>query len=522
MLSFLLCRLLNAHFIFSGLSNPDHSCTDVLFPSHQRPTIQPKLHVHAIHAAARPHPAVTSSKYQGVGLPRKYLGHGICDARSKLLNLGRATADASTLKSHALHLLKEAKVPPDKIRGIGLQMTRLVPAADGDGVGGAGGSSFGGGKGGPFGALHGWLVKPGGVEGEQEEQEKVASDAPQGAAAPAPATSASATAAPLAMSASATVTVTSTATAAPTTARAAATAAIYPATSAPTKPTKSTAARQASPWSVAQGPRGSADGAPSTARKDAEEIPASLVHPLTAEGTVDALSREAEGGGGRVALQQRLSATTTEASGSGVEVSPRSHKRRRQEEGRDDQGAPRNDDRAPPRQKHAASLVSDAAATTPSTSRARTSAAEPGSGATSERADGNGGGAEVAVALARSSNATRKPNSPGTEHTGTEKATDVGSIGGSATPPRTGQHEQHHTAGASDHEAGSPDVASPRRGALGYQASASQGGDGLSPLPSSSRSATRRRRREPGSPEVLSPPTGVVGSPSMSQVGGPG
>ncbi|CAM9675855.1 unnamed protein product [Scytosiphon promiscuus] len=62
----------------------------------------------------------------GVGLPRKYLGHGICDARSKLLNLGRATADADTLKSHALHLLKEAKIPPDKIRGIGLQMTRLV------------------------------------------------------------------------------------------------------------------------------------------------------------------------------------------------------------------------------------------------------------------------------------------------------------------------------------------------------------------------------------------------------------
>ncbi|CAN0388936.1 unnamed protein product, partial [Scytosiphon promiscuus] len=46
----------------------------------------------------------------GVGLPRKYLGHGICDARSKLLNLGRATADAETLKSHALHLLKEAKI----------------------------------------------------------------------------------------------------------------------------------------------------------------------------------------------------------------------------------------------------------------------------------------------------------------------------------------------------------------------------------------------------------------------------
>ena len=99
---------------------------------------------------------------QGVGLPRKYLGHGICDARSKLLNLRRATADADTLKPHALQLLRESKVPPDKIRGIGLQMTRLCPSTGGsDGVG----VGTDGGKAGSSGALHGWLIKPGGDEG---------------------------------------------------------------------------------------------------------------------------------------------------------------------------------------------------------------------------------------------------------------------------------------------------------------------------------------------------------------------
>ena len=99
---------------------------------------------------------------QGVGLPRKYLGHGICDARSKLLNLQRATGDAGTLGLSALQLLKEAKVPPDKIRGIGLQMTRLAPlSAAGETGGYVGGGGGGGGSGGGTagGALHGWLIK---------------------------------------------------------------------------------------------------------------------------------------------------------------------------------------------------------------------------------------------------------------------------------------------------------------------------------------------------------------------------
>lgn len=113
---------------------------------------------------------------QGVGLPRKYLGHGICDARSKLLNLGRATADAGALNSHALQLLRESKVPPGKIRGIGLQMTRLGPSI-GAGAGSGGGDGVGAGADGgsaAFGALHGWLIKPGGEDGGRDSSTKSA------------------------------------------------------------------------------------------------------------------------------------------------------------------------------------------------------------------------------------------------------------------------------------------------------------------------------------------------------------
>lgn len=90
---------------------------------------------------------------QGVGLPRKYLGHGICDARSKLVNLRRATADRETLASYALRLLKESQIPPEKIRGIGLQMTRLDPTGeDLRSDSGSDGGKMGG-------ALHEWLIK---------------------------------------------------------------------------------------------------------------------------------------------------------------------------------------------------------------------------------------------------------------------------------------------------------------------------------------------------------------------------
>lgn len=66
-----------------------------------------------------------------MGPPRKFLGHGICDARSKLFNLRSATSDPQTLKNTALQLLKEARVPPDRLRGMGLTMTRLEPVGGG-------------------------------------------------------------------------------------------------------------------------------------------------------------------------------------------------------------------------------------------------------------------------------------------------------------------------------------------------------------------------------------------------------
>lgn len=101
---------------------------------------------------------------QGVGEPRKYLGHGICDARSKLSNLPKATDASEAIKMHALRLLREARVPPVKIRGIGLQMTRLDDRHESRG----GGSRNGG-------ALREWLLAKPGDNGSGPDQSAVGS-----------------------------------------------------------------------------------------------------------------------------------------------------------------------------------------------------------------------------------------------------------------------------------------------------------------------------------------------------------
>lgn len=98
---------------------------------------------------------------QGVGEPRKYLGHGICDARSKLSNLPRATDASESIKTHALRLLREARVPPTRIRGIGLQMTRLD-----DRHGGGNGNG---------GALREWLLAKSGDSGSGPDHSAVGS-----------------------------------------------------------------------------------------------------------------------------------------------------------------------------------------------------------------------------------------------------------------------------------------------------------------------------------------------------------
>lgn len=106
-------------------------------------------------------PDDSNANVQGVGEPRKYLGHGICDARSKLSNLPKATDASESIKMHAIRLLREARVPPAKIRGIGLQMTRLDDRQrGGDGNGGA---------------LRGWLVAKSGDNGSGPNQSAVGS-----------------------------------------------------------------------------------------------------------------------------------------------------------------------------------------------------------------------------------------------------------------------------------------------------------------------------------------------------------
>lgn len=59
--------------------------------------------------------------------PPKHLGHGKCDSFSKSVVLGVATCDKEVLAREAISILRGWGFPPGELRGIGVQMTKLVP-----------------------------------------------------------------------------------------------------------------------------------------------------------------------------------------------------------------------------------------------------------------------------------------------------------------------------------------------------------------------------------------------------------
>ena len=70
--------------------------------------------------------------------PYKMLGHGPCDNFSKTTNLGVATSDATIIGREAARLYASIhpSIPPNDLRGAGIMMTKLVPAADDQKAGG--------------------------------------------------------------------------------------------------------------------------------------------------------------------------------------------------------------------------------------------------------------------------------------------------------------------------------------------------------------------------------------------------
>ncbi|KAJ6262600.1 DNA repair protein rev1 [Drechslerella dactyloides] len=62
--------------------------------------------------------------------PPKYLGHGHCDTFNKSAVLGVATNDKDIIGKEMCSILKTFSCPPEEIRGLGITMTKLVPAND--------------------------------------------------------------------------------------------------------------------------------------------------------------------------------------------------------------------------------------------------------------------------------------------------------------------------------------------------------------------------------------------------------
>ncbi|KAK6519351.1 deoxycytidyl transferase [Arthrobotrys megalospora] len=62
--------------------------------------------------------------------PAKYLGHGQCDTFNKSAVLGVATNDKEFIGKEMYSALKTFNCPPEEIRGLGITMTKLVPAND--------------------------------------------------------------------------------------------------------------------------------------------------------------------------------------------------------------------------------------------------------------------------------------------------------------------------------------------------------------------------------------------------------
>lgn len=395
---------------------------------------------------------------QGVGLPRKYLGHGICDARSKLLNLGRATADEGTLKSHALQLLREAKIPPGKIRGIGLQMTRLGPVTGGDG-GGVGDGAGVGADGGPFGALHGWLIKPGdGEEGGDSSTKSAAS-------------------------------------------------------TTPTKTRRITAVDEhASPSSRRKRTEGggalsslSSSSSPTVPKRRGGSSKASSrsLHSPAVSGNVDGDPTESDHD--QMAVFQRQDATMSEAAAGTAAASPgphRSHKHPRAEGEQNGDAAPSNARPSPRRRSDAQSVVSVASTTSTSTFAAKV-------GAGPATADAAAVGVGIARSLAVPGSA-RKRKVAWTDHLGeaepAEYVPSSTSAGGGATPSRNTEREQEGFGGAdsSQQGGGSGPSLSPAPRRLTNHA-----------LPDSPEFLSPPT---PAERVMATTSTGAVGSPSMSQV----
>jgi hypothetical protein len=68
-------------------------------------------------------------KQKGAKEPYKHLGHGPCDNYSRTKSLGWSTSDAVQLGQVAWDLYEQLHIPPEELRGFGIQCSKLEPVS---------------------------------------------------------------------------------------------------------------------------------------------------------------------------------------------------------------------------------------------------------------------------------------------------------------------------------------------------------------------------------------------------------
>jgi hypothetical protein len=69
-------------------------------------------------------------RQQGAGPPRKFLGHGVCDNRSKSRDVPEVTRHWVVLQKLCLEMLASLSVEKEDIRGMGITVSKLVKDSD--------------------------------------------------------------------------------------------------------------------------------------------------------------------------------------------------------------------------------------------------------------------------------------------------------------------------------------------------------------------------------------------------------
>ena len=62
----------------------------------------------------------------GASMPSKFMGHGVCDNIARSTSLGSPTDEKESIAKECVSLLRQLKIPPDDLRGMGIQVSKLV------------------------------------------------------------------------------------------------------------------------------------------------------------------------------------------------------------------------------------------------------------------------------------------------------------------------------------------------------------------------------------------------------------